>query len=336
MRQNKGFTLIDMVVAVAVGGVVMLIFMNVISFMRMTEMKYQLKADARIGRTIGERFLWMGMKNAAPSFNTLNIPDDAGASFYDLNRDLPTLNPIPLSRRREITLSTTSIVKTFESIMVNTNIADATNNLPGTIFIDPTKLYAISSALPASIPLDWNRFKTYIDTANPQMLAATANPIFLEVFIPSSFRSLTQTTATPPNPASIFLKYAGGTFTTETFGGAYNAKHPLDPTISITSLDQFLKQLPSASGGIPPILVRPVRYVQYEIYMDPVKLSRDKEVANKVPIWHLRYNTWNGTAFANPVMIADNVRSIKFVRDDIGDPSIKINLDKVEPHLWDN
>src|SRR5207253_7134358 len=101
-----------------------------------------------------------------------------------------------------------------------------------------------------------SKFTDYVTSMNP--LITNTNNKFVQVLSPITVRAVGKTINDPPNPVNFFLRFNSGTFTNEDFGNAIAFTNAADPSISITSLDDFLKTLPSSGGGIPPLIIRSV------------------------------------------------------------------------------
>ncbi len=316
MKDNKGFSIIELSIAIALLGIVLLAFMDVMQYMRIMENRVKIRADSHTSQTLGERFLWMGLKNAAPSFNNIPMLDDNGFNFYDLNRDVPS-NSIP-NATRILTLNLIGGQTTFFALLSESTTANVSSGAPEVMFLDPAKFYQINDlAAPAATPFNWTFFRNYILAQNPNFLAKATQ--VLEIYVPSTFRNIGAPVSTMPNSTSYFLRCTSSPTpcNTENFGGMVSFKNAADNTVSIANFDDFVKTIPPASGGIPPILARVVRMVRYQLQPKP---------SYATGIGDLSYSTWDGAGFTAPVLIADRVKQVVLQRPNITDPTITIDL----------
>jgi len=321
---KKGFSIAEMTVGLAIGGLVALSIADVLSYIAIYNRRIQMTSESRIATTLGERFLWLHFKNADPSYNVLkgpNFTDNSGQDFYTLVPDGNSQMFTTTQLSRTVTLQPGGKTK-FGAIIINTADHDVQRKYSPTFFADPAKFYNISPGQQTSIgqgpSVDWTLFKNYINQQNPNILSATNK--YIEVYSPILVRDNNKMAPVPPNPVAYFLRYAGGTsFSTETFGGAVGYTNAVNPALSTLSFDTFLKSIPSAGGGIPPIAARSVKMIQYEIV-------QHSQLVNNQVVYDLQYETWDGTAFSNPVLVAIGISSVTLSRPDVTDPLITATI----------
>jgi hypothetical protein len=324
IKNRNGFTIAEITVGLAMGALLVLAFANVMSYISIYNRKAYMMSEGRIASSLGERFMWMHFKNAEPSFNNLTqgaeFLDDNGKPFYMLNPNAVTSSMAVADKTRSVLL-TWAGRRTFTVAAVNTSDKDIVNGYSPSFFVDPTKFYNIQPNMNAGLNLgptvDMGLFTAYIRGQNPVIL--NADNKFVQVFSPITVRNVNAAITTPPNPVSYFLRYSNGTFVDENFGGAVKNVNASDTTLNLTKFDDFLKTLPSSGGGIPPLMARGVRYIQYSLF-------QRVEPGHPEPVTCLQYATWNGSAFVNPVFIADRIQSITIGRQDISDPLITAKI----------
>lgn len=324
LKNRKGMTIADMTVGLAIGAILVLGVTTVLGYIRIYNQKAMYMSESRIASSLGSRFMWLHFKNADPSYNNLRgteYLDDNGRNFFDLYSDADSQTITGAARTRTVTLTRTGR-NSFTALVVNMPDRDIQNSRSPTFFADPVKFYNIPLGTPPAGPgagptVDMNLFRDYINTMNPNILT-TPNKI-VEVFSPITIRPIGAALTTPPNAVSYFLRSPdGNSFVPENFAGAISNTHPSNPGVPITSFDHFLKTLPSSGGGIPPLAIRSVRLIKYELVPDS---------ATRVnPVMQLRYSTWNGSAFVNPVVVSTEVESLVITRRDIADPMISVDL----------
>ena len=322
MKNKKGFSVVELMLAIALSGMVLLAFLDVMQYMRILENKVRIKADSRTTQTLGERFLWMALKSAAPSFNNVPLADDNGRNFYALNRDVASGTLPAASLTRVYTMNLKAGSKTTFLAMISDNtVSSAKDGYAEAIFLDPTKFYNITlTASPSTTGLSWTMFRDYVGAMNPNFLVKTTQAI--EIYIPSTFRDAGASVATMPKSTSYFIRCDNNhanACATEHFNGLISFRNAQNSAVVINSFDDYLKTMPSASGGIPPLVARVVKLIRYELRKTNIQ-SYGTDAGD------LYYTTWDGTQFASPVLIADRVTSVVFRRPDITDPTITIDL----------
>ncbi len=320
MRDSRGFTITELCVAIALAGMVLLALMDIVQYMRIMENRVRVKSDSHTTQALAERYVWMHLKNAAPSFNNVLQPDDNSQNFYDLNRDLAVTTSTP-GMTRKITLNLTGGSTSFLALLSESFTAQVSSGYPEVLLMDPAKFYNLSLAsTPATSLLDWSLFRQFVSALNPNFLMKATQ--VLEVYVPSTMRNIGASTSTMPNSTSYFIRCTnvpGTPCNTENFGGVVSFKNAQNNAVSILDFDDYLKTIPPASGGIPPLLVRTVRLIKYEIKANPV-------VAYGNHAGDFYYSTWNGASFGSPVLIGDRIVQVVFARPNISDPTITIDV----------
>lgn len=319
MKNNKGFTITELCIAIALSGMVLLAFMDIMQYMRVMENRIRVKADAQTTQSLAERYMWMHLKNAAPSFNNLPALDDNNQRFYDLNRDLAA-GASMTGLTRKLTMNLTGGKTTFTAIISESTTAQVRNGYPEVIFLDPAKFYNIALGSSTNVPLSWDRFRNFINAINPNFLIKDSQ--VLEVYVPSTMRNVGAPTSVTPNSTSYFLRCTnvpGTSCSTENFGGLVSFTNAQNNGVAITDFDNYLKTIPPSGGGIPPVLARSVRLIRYEIKPHPV-MNYGNGAGD------LYYSTWNGAAYGTPILIADRIIQVTFARPNISDPTITIDV----------
>ncbi|RYZ88012.1 MAG: hypothetical protein EOP06_11700 [Proteobacteria bacterium] len=330
LKNSRGMTVAEMTVAMAIGAVLVLAVVNVMRYLRIFNQRAMFMSESRIASSLGERFLWLHFKNADPSFNNLRggqYLDDNGRNFYDLMTDGESQGLAPAVRTRTITLSLAPGARTsFPVLIVNMIDRDIANSKSPTFFADPAKFYSGITAgsgapgVTGGPSVNFALLRSFINSQNPKILS-TGNKI-IEIFSPLTIRAVGAPLTDFPNTVSYFLRSPDGAdFTTETFANTITYRHAAQPGTAINNFDHFLKTLPSSGGGIPPLQIRSVRMLLYEIVKD------DPNRVN--PVVQLRYRTWNGSDFVNPVVVSTDVESVVITRRDITDTMITATLNMI-------
>src|SRR5207253_469364 len=159
---------------------------------------------------------------------------------------------------------------TFLALLSESTVADVSKGYPETMFLDPPKFYQIADLqAPSSAILNWGLFSAYIWSGNPNFFVKSTQ--VLEIYIPSTFRNVNASINSMPNSTSYFLRCSqnGASCQPENFGSLVSFKNAANNIVAIPDFDTYLKTMPAASGGIPPLLARVVRLVEYQLLPHP-------------------------------------------------------------------
>lgn len=318
MRNRNGFSIAEVLVAVALTGIAVLGTFNVLSYFKLQYNRNFMKIDARLSSTLGERVLYFQLKNAYPSFN--NLPGTLGEgsdgqNFYDYNPDYPNhLRPLAARTR---TLELVPGGKTETYIIV-------TNPQEGPpLYIDPTRLYVTSkgsATANGNLQFEGLNNHGYItdlakDNAKENVLSLWHNDNILYFYLPSSTRPPTAQDEDFTSPYCFFGRVQGSTLIQETFGGLLSCKNPLNNQV-FPDLDAFMQQLPALNGGVPIVLMRSVSLLRYNLVEDPNSLGN----------YNLEYSKWKGTSFGTPQTAATHILSATFKRSSVAETVISISV----------
>lgn len=318
MRNRNGFTIAEVLVAVALTGIAVLGTFNVLSYFKLQYNRNFMKIDARLSSTLGERILYFQLKNAYPSFN--NMVGDLGKSkdgknFYDYNPDYPNHLRLEEDQTRKLELKPGEQTETY--ILV-------TNPQEGPpLYIDPARLYTTtlgSATADGTLKYEGLMNHAYIkelakDNAKEGVRSLWQDNNILYFYLPSSTRPPEATDDAFVPPYCFFGRVQGTTLILETFGGRIACKNPLDGE-ALPDLDTFMRQLPALNGGVPIVLMRSVSLLRYNLVEDPRSLGN----------YNLEYSKWNGTSFGDPQMAATNILSVTFTRSSVAETVISISV----------
>ncbi len=335
-NSNKGFSVTEVLVATVITVMLFLAGASVMSFLKVKSNKAMLMSENRISTTLGDRFLWIHFKNATPSFNLLRGPsftDDTGQQFYDYVPDYP-ISMFPASaRKRTLTLTPKGTKNSIIVLVMNTFVRDLAKinediqnhvvaDRSNLIYADPAKFYDVTGETTGTI--NTVKIINFIKSNNPKFLSFdNGTTPLVNFYSPALIRELAQDNDNPtvPNAVSIVSRFDGSNFIVDTFGGLIQYRNATNLGIQFSNIDEFIRQIPPAGGGIPPFMVRAVRLLKYDF----------KNISgSNNPNYALRYSEWNGSDFVNPVIISDRVKKLVLGRPDITDPLITVTLQTIK------
>lgn len=322
MRNQSGFTVAEVLVAVGLCAVAILGTFNVLSYFKLQYNRSFLKTDSNLSVTLGERFLYSQFKNAFPSFNNLTglqVMDDFNKNFYDLNLDYP-VNLMPEADRiRQFTMEPTGKTVFY---VITTNSQESPP-----LFIDPVQLFNVgptNGQVNGSLLYAGFTNNNYIQKLSAKEQKPGSNPIWrdrniLYLYLPTTIRipNLVDPTqdAIPVSPYCFFGQVAGNDMNLQNFGGLVNCRNPMDGQ-PILSVQSFMQNMPSQQGGVPMVLLRSVSVLRYQLVSSPSTPSNFDFIFDK----------WDGTGFSQPQTAATNIIKVQFKRHSISDTVISITV----------
>lgn len=313
LKNNNGFSLIEIAVAISILGLTVLTAMNIMVFLRLQLRKATLLSDVSISQNLGERFLYLHFKNALPSYNNLAAGFSTGTdgeNFYDLNATYPaSLRPAD-ERKRDWVLSPTGSLEAYVLTI------DPLAGPP--LYIDPARFFSSTAATETT-----SGTLTYLGP-NPGSYISSQAPRFWEEGKFLYFYS-TSEVRPPGTPEANFMKpygflgrVQGGQVIPENLGGAYSATHPIAGN-AIVSLEDFFRRLPSSNGGIPVLMVIAVEFLRYQLVPD----------ATFPQIFNLSVSKWDGTNFVNPQVIANDIERVTLNRPSVDETLVGFKIELV-------
>ena len=139
-KNNKGFTVMEVLVAVVLAGLVMMVLMSMQRLFSNEQNKITNKAEMGTDTLLGERVLYLDMRAGTPSFNILNVKDDHGNLFYDYYFDAPEAMLPGSKLNRELTM-----IPGKDTVMY---VLSQDNVAGGLLDFDPVSAYKVGLSNP--------------------------------------------------------------------------------------------------------------------------------------------------------------------------------------------
>jgi prepilin-type N-terminal cleavage/methylation domain-containing protein len=334
IRNNRGFTLTEIMVAVGLVGIVLLgntIFMNnFLKQMKQFENDSANETELAILNTATVNII----KKSSLSFNRLNVIDDNGMSFYDYYPDMTT-TAFGTNGTRTFSFSAADIKSKraffmvssdetdFESIVFDPMHAYSEGPVPTNILADGTITYrginsipniTDSSGKPASVKMMTKIFGTRWDKGRIFILTC---PTYLRVLKSNNTVDL----MTVPKTASFLGKVVGDDLTplltSEASVDIIN-RHPVTDVV-YPSLDYYFRTLPTVGGAAPFVKVEPARLLKFEMRAN---------TGYPAGYADLYMQQWQEGAFTGATVVASKVKAAVFSRSSVTLPLINMEIQK--------
>lgn len=271
-NQNSaaGYTLVEMVVVIALSGLLALGAMSLFSRFSDTTDRFDSLISGELETVAAERQLLNDFKRAFPSFNTIEIEDVNGNNFFDLFFDTP--QALLRDKRRTFVLGTDSDKGHKREIVILIS-------LDRPALYDPVRAYNVTppSTFGQAGGIDFVGVNkgNYINRASgglhPGLWQVGA---LFYLYCPVSVRPNSVTGAidfSQPARWSVFLGRvdARRKLVKEPLvvGGSATVRdeHPANPSFIIDSADKFLRSIPASGGGTPHVFIMPVAAIKYSL-----------------------------------------------------------------------
>lgn len=312
LPSQKGFTLLETLISVALIGMLLTVLMSVENLVNKEKNKMMSRLDSSIDTLVGERTLYLDFRGLSPSFNLLKVGDDRGGNlhFFDYYFDVPEGLITPNPKDRQFTLEPG---KNIFYILHQDPEAGALLNF------DPVAAYDVGAT-----PVNFNEAArlTYI-SVNKNRWISSQRPHFWQQDKLLLFD--TNVYLRRSNPVDMTEAPVSPAFLGEV---KIQNNQIVGPDLSqylkttYRTADAFLRDLPSRGGGQPFVKVRSVRLYRYylQAYTDhrvvgsPSRLIRDEYINGK---------------FDRPHMISDRVRVVKFSRESVMSKVVRFSIEKL-------
>ncbi|MBO9667800.1 MAG: hypothetical protein J7501_13435 [Bdellovibrio sp.] len=328
---QKGLTVVELLVGVGLMAVVTGVIVSTQVNIAKEQNSIVKKLDDSIDQNLAERIIFKDFGGVDVSYNTVSIKDDSGNGFFDFYPDVPA-NAITGSNERIVTLSLAGGKKEFYIL--------AQNTIPGALMVyDPVWAYNVADS-----SADANT-ATKIDFSaklNQQHVTSKiyGHPEFWKEGIilmydtPAKIRPVVAgaiNMLTPPRtPVYLGAVAPGGGAELQALNssvsGFINTTHPKDGTTQITSLDNFLRTVPSIGGGQSIVRVRAVNIIKYYLEPDTRKNAKEFKIAPGL----LYKATYRNGKFDNPMLLADGVGKFTLRRDSLLKRMIYFKVEKAK------
>lgn len=316
MRNQKGFTLAEMVVGVALMGILGMVAASFFFFTAKTKNEITNEIEEKVDNIIAERMLLKDLKLSEPSFNNLVVVDDRGHRFFDFITDITEsglntgerLLTLEFGRRNEFVFLITR-ERVSESLMYspaaaydigapsgNPNVASDLSfrslNKDKLVELSKPAFWQIGSIL----MLDSPAAVRAMTATGPDYSRPARSPIFVGVVTTLGQSRLTPLSYSIPN----FL----------------DTSHPMYPSETIISEDAFFRDIPPMGGAAPLVRLKSVSVVKYY-------LEKDKE--GKV---NLLRSIYTGQTFPQGQLFAADIKKVQFKRNDAHDALIYYMIER--------
>ncbi|WP_373997892.1 Tfp pilus assembly protein FimT/FimU [Bdellovibrio bacteriovorus] len=309
MKLNqKGFSLAEMVVGVALLGIMGMVAASFFVFTAKTKDQITNEIEDKVDNIIAERMILKDLKYSEPSFNNVLIPDDTGFRFFDYvsdsggdqEFDAPRKLTLEFGRRNEFVFMTS-------------------NDKLGTMMYTPALAYDLG-ALPSSANQEAALIFRSLNKGNEVL---KSNPGFWQVgtiLMLDSPAAVREMTATGPNynvparsPIFVGIVNAPGESRLTPFNltGFLNKTHPLYPNETINDEDKFLRDIPPMGGAAPLVRLKAVNIIKYYLERDP-----------KTKTVNLLRSVYMNNTFSKGQLFAADVTRVVFSRNNARDSLI--------------
>ncbi|WII72310.1 prepilin-type N-terminal cleavage/methylation domain-containing protein [Bdellovibrio sp. 22V] len=310
MRLNqKGFSLAEMVVGVALLGIMGMVAASFFVFTAKQKEEITNEIEDKVDNIIAERMLLKDLKNSEPSFNNLVVTDDYGRPFFDYVSDVTDISvdqaerklTLQLGRRNELIFLVSA--EKLPTLMYTPATAYDMSNVNGNPFkaADLTfrslnknnEVYKASNGalwgVGTILMLDSPAAVREMTPLGPNYNRPARSPIFVGVVTAAGESRL--------NPVMLpnFL----------------NRTHPMYPNETIKDEDSFLRDIPPMGGAAPLVRLKAVRIIKYY-------LAKESK-GNKINLWR---SSFNGRDFDQGQLFAADVTGVEFSRKDAHDSLI--------------
>lgn len=331
---KKGFTLTEIVIGL---GLLTFVTLATSSFM-LSSVQNTLNTTnevvQRIDKTNAEVQIIKDLKLVFPSFATLNLSDDSSKNFFDIlpSESVSIVGPKSLSVFREKTLKNIGDEIIFALYDQSKSVG---------IPYDPVWAYTFG----AVSTTDPNMASTYkfigLDAGASKIITSKLlKPVVKgDIFLldsPAPFKTLKSGVIDPSVPVKFthYLFYVKDpgiptdfshvltslNFTPSLNSGMIKNVHPISGA-TISSADNYLQTIPSVSGTIPILIVRPLKFIKYTLL---------KDARGKIGLFRqeLEYVT-SSFSFKTPGHeVIDNIVEIKFQRSSSQSTQIKVSINQ--------
>jgi type II secretory pathway pseudopilin PulG len=317
--KQSGFSLAEVLVGIgltAVMGTIMtLAFSDTMKSTKEIKNNLENTTDA----LLAENSVYVDFKNVDPSFNQMNILDDNKLNFYDYYPDVPD-HMMTGTRKRTVTLQLNG---TMEFYFLQTDPVGGS-----TLLYDPVLAYNVGPP-----PKDFNLAAdlTFV-SLNKDNVIKKQRALFwnegrlLMLDTPVRVRPVVNNQVNlliaPRSPIFVGRVSNEQLVMDEEIKKVVNIAHP-ETGAFITSVDQFLRNLPTMGGGQTFVRIRPVRLVRYYIEQQP------KQFENETPRFRLFKAVYeNGKYSDKPFMVTDGLKMVRFTRDSVTEKMLRFEIVK--------
>lgn len=316
MKKQAGFSLVELMVSIAVTAIIGTILAGVVYESTKMQLQTKEQIEDSTDRLLGERIIFLDLKNIDPSFNVLQMRDDSGKDFFDHIPDVPETF-FGGNASRTITLKANGITEM--------KFLQADPIAGPLIIYDPVLAYSVGAT-----PADFNTAAslTFV-SLNQDDIVAKLRPEFwkngrlLMLDTPARLRPVVNdqvNLATPPRSPAFIGSVAGTQLPQNSeVARAMKTTHPLTGS-QIGSADEFLRTVPSVGGGNAFVRLRAVRMIKYTF----AKAGLGQGLYRSV---------YQDGKYNEPVLISDRLASATFYRRSVNQKIMQFSLEKAESKI---
>ncbi|WP_413578454.1 hypothetical protein ACLVWU_07940 [Bdellovibrio sp. HCB290] len=318
IRNQKGLTIAELLVGIGLSAVVILVVVAVQVQMAKKQTELTRKLDDSIDQNLAERIIFKNLNGLEVSYNNILVRDDNGNNFYDFYPDL-TENVLKVRADREFTLSLSSGQSEF--FVVTQDFASG-----ALLNYDPVWAYDVGADpgdpnKAATLTFSPSKSRKWISNeADGGRAGFWADGKILFFDTPSRIRPIKNGEVdilTPPRSPFYIgaVSTQAGDNLQNITGGVEKMFKMTQPSNgnAITSLDNFLRTLPSVGGGQTIVRARVVKIIKYYVEADTKKKASDYETQPLV-LYAAEYR--NGKWVVRS-MLSDGVEKMVLRRDSV-------------------
>lgn len=316
MRKQAGFSLVELMVSVAITAVIGTVLAGVVYESTRMQLQTKEQIEDSTDRLLGEHMIFIDLKNIDPSFNVLQQRDDKGKNFFDHIPDVPE-SFFNGNGSRTITLKSGGLTE-LKFLQ--------TDPLAGPLLIyDPTLAYQVGA-----VPNDFNTAAplTFV-SLDQEGVVTNIRPEFwkngrlLMLDTPARIRPLigdVVNLATPPRSPAFVGTVANTQLPQNAdVAASMNTTHPLTGA-PITSADIFLRTIPSVGGGNAFVRLRAIRMIKYTF-------------AKAGAGFGIYRSIYADGRYREPVLISNRLASATFYRKSVNQKILQFSLEKAESKI---
>ncbi len=317
IKNNRGLTLAEMIVGVALMGIMGMVAASFFVFTAKTKKEITNEIEDKVDNILAERMILRDLKYSEPSFNNVIITDDNGRQFFDYVADV-TQSAVDNAPRK----------LTLEAGRRNEFIFIATNEkMGGSMMYAPSNAYKVGSppgdpfvAAPLTfVSLNKDSIVQFSDPQGLGRFWQVGNVLMLDT--PTMVRQMTASGPDYSKPARspIFLGSVQAPGATRllplNIPGFINTTNPMYPSETIGDEDKFLRDIPPMGGAAPLVRLKVVSIIKYYLQKDTK--------GGQVNVYRSMYT---GRQFGPGQLFASDVAKVEFSRKSAHDALIYFKI----------
>ncbi len=294
---KRGFSLVEVMISIGVLMFVLFIFIAVLETFQRKNTSAEGQTQYRIDLSIVERIVFDDLNWSFPSIGNLNLTGTDNREFFQYFGGVPVERIAPGARTREMVLTPT-VSRVFEFIAEDPKLGDRRYFHPAQAYNYTLNLFGVAPLNYAGVNLGGFFTDYYAAHWN-----ARGHFMF---YAPSPLKDIVVGGTNPPVRFYSLLGHANGNdLLLDTVDNLLKTAHP-HIRENITSVDAFLRLIPTLGGAMSQLVVVPVRVIRYRLIPDPQSGAG-----------RLVRSVREGTAWGQDVFLGGGIERIVFTRPDI-------------------